>query len=232
MDTTLLPNVVCTETHTNRLVRIDRVLPNGFFDCNDVFLNKQLTIHRTLLLPMPTIPSKYKQHQFAQVAEHIASALRSWPIAVRINPTPLSVDTLARKLREAIEAKKLYGWRYPTLDEKLWDSWSELLVAGIDQDSKTGASILLGSRDAIKSRKVKSVGVTAGERQKQEIELVSPTVEDLEYICLILHSKKLKPVPVVSVRGLTQATVDSLELRYDVAIIPLESDPTLFQIIA
>lgn len=231
-DTTgLQPNVICTETHTNRLVRIERRNLNGFYECRDVFLDTPLLFYRSNLIPMPTIPAKYKQHQFAQVAEHLGSALRKFPDAIRVDPHPLAVDTLARKLREAVIAKSQYAWKHPAVDENLWHEHSQELVVAIDTRTEP-ATILIGSRDAIRNK-----SKTAGSEtvltlaQSAAFELVKPSASELESICLFLHHRKLNPKPIVTVRGLTPSDVESIEQRYDIAVVPDENDPTVFQLL-
>jgi hypothetical protein len=237
MDTTLLPNVVCTETSSNRLVRIDRSRNDGFFECTDYFTQKPLIVYRLFLQPMPTIPSRFKESQFRQVAEHIGAALREFPDCIKVHPKPYSAETIARKIREAINAKVQYGWKHPSINEDQFLANFENLVTSITEESPP--AVIVGSRDAVKkyTQVASAIGTSEPTRVpptlgRFEIVIAAPTQDELEHLCLLLHNKKLEPTPVFSVRGLTPDQIESLEQRYDVAILPTETDPSLFQIIA
>lgn len=225
MDTTLLPNTICS-TPDSQLVVIDRERSDtGFYECHNMFDGKAVVLYRLFLTPMPQIPSRFKEHQFLQVAEHLGASLNAYPGCVRVDPTPLAVDTMARKLREAIKAKQLYSWKHPSIDEKLWGEHHAALTVSIDE-----TTILVGSLSAIKTRDI--VKQQAARVHTDGVELVDWTTNDIESLCLQLHKRMFKPTPVFLVRNLAPAYVESLEQRYDVAIFPLEHDQTMYQITA
>jgi len=237
MDTTkpILPNMVCASSAIdNRLVLVDRARSDGFMECHDLLNGKQYTIYRLFLTPMPMIPGRFKKHQFDQVAEHLGRALREYPNAVAVNPHPLSIDTIARKLREAIQAKKIYSWRHPSIKEELWNAHIHELVIATETTGST-PRVLIGTNNAVKLNRSQPVG-TSTEAKSQSlapsIKLDATTPTELESICMLLHLKRLIPAPIFLVTGLSPLTIESLENRYDVAIVPLESDPSTFQIIS
>lgn len=225
-DTTHLPNVVCT-LGEGRLVRIQRLARTGFCECLDMFSNAEVLVHRSHLKPMPQIPAKYKEHMFARVAPHIVAALRAYPDCIEIDPSPYTLETLGRKLREAIAAKQQYSWKFPGLDDTRFAELSGELIAA-ETDAGT---VLFGTRDAIKNHKIAGPK-TDGEATVPGILLHDPTFEELESLCMLLHNKKLRPAPVIVVSSLTPQQVDSIEARYEIAVVPFEHNPKLFQLLS
>lgn len=182
---------------------------------------------------MPSIPGKFKQHQFDQVAAHIGRALEAYPSAVTFDPAPLSVETFARKIREAIQAKKQYGWKNAAISEALWAEHANELVTAIINDDKL-STVIIGTSHAVKNRKTAPVG------QQVSAPVAAPVIQiatgisfaELENFCNILHHKILFPAPIFTIKNLKPDIIESLENQYDIAIIPLESDPDTFQIIS
>lgn len=219
-------NTVCTAVDKS-LVVVTHVRLDGFLECRDFFTGKTKTYYRLLLTPMPQIPSRFRETQFQQVAEHLAAALNAFPMAVRIDPRPLSVDTFARKLREGIVAKKNYGWKFPVVDELLWAKHADDLVVSIEP---TG-TILFGSSTSVKTKNaIGGKSLPQASASSGAIELTNCESAELEQLCLLLHNRRFRPTPVFLIRGLSEERRDSLESRYDIAIIPLEGETDLFQI--
>lgn len=221
-------NLVCTTG--SHLVRIEHDRRNGFYECTNLVTGEFLVIYRTLLTPMATIPSRFKEHMFAQVAEHLGTALLRYPSAVRIDPRPLAVDTMARKLREAIVAKQTYGWKHHFVDEALWASHIEKFKISVEPEG----TILIGTGDAIKQRQIVTIGVAEESTDAVGVlpmlRLTSATTADIENICSLLHFRRFSPTPIVEISDLTPEQIESLEQRYDIAIIPLENKPNMFHI--
>lgn len=220
-------NLVCTFGHS--LVRITHDRKNGFYECDNLITGESMVLYRANLTPMPTIPSRFREHMFHQVAEHLGAALKHYPKAIRINPQPLAVDTMARRLREAIIAKQTYGWKHPAVDESAWTQLVDLLKVSIEPSG----TILLGSQDAIKQQQIAPLGLSQEPSDTPAmplLRLTSATSADLENICSLLHFRRLSPTPIVEVSDLTPEQIESLEQRYDIAIIPLENKPNVFQI--
>ena len=221
-------NTVCT-TDDKCLVVVTHVRQDGFLECRDRFSGETKTYYRSYLTPMPQIPSRFRETQFQQVADHVAAALANFPLAVRINPGNLSVDTFARKLREAIIAKKNYHWKWPTLDEALWAKHHEELQVSIEPEG----TILMGSSASIRGKQVLTGRVMQAKHEEvSTVYLKDCESAELEQLCLLLHNRRFQPAPVFTVRGLSQDRIESLESRYDIAIVPTEGDETLFQILS
>lgn len=218
-------------THTNQMVRVNHDRKDGFYECTKIYANEPVVVHRTYLTPMAQIPSKHKEHQFHQVAEHLGAALDAFPNAVQIDPSPLAIDTMARKLREAIVAKNKYSWKHPAVNEEKWTANQAALVVSIN-----GSKILIGPLDAVRKQQFVIKAVAAAPVAEQPstsvIDLVGQSEVELEHVCLLLHLRRMRPAPVFQVYNLTEDQIESLERRYDIAIVPLESNPSVFQIMS
>ena len=223
----LLPNTPCTaqrrEGTTIVLVQRQQLF-TSFYECTEVPSGAPAVFHRSALTPMQTIPARFREHLFAQVAPHLGRALTAWPKAISIDPRPLTLETMRRRLLEAVQSKQKYAWKHASINESLWaehiDDISVIL-------SDSGV-LFLGPRLAVKNKEIVGAVATPA-KASPELTLTQP--DEIETVCRLLHRKALDPVPVVFLTNMTPELAESLEARYDIAVVPHETDPALYQIL-
>jgi len=210
------------------IVRIEHVIHQrvGFYECSDEN-GKRYTLHQQNLMPHTNIPARYREHLFAGVAHIIGNALRAYPQAVKVNTNGLSPETFARRLREAIESKRLYGYKHPAIDESLWaDRYDELLC------SVATGELYIGTKQAIKQGNVTKQGSAVPKRDAAEVEVSSNNPENIERVLRLLNDRAFDPMPNFVIFNITEAQVADYESRYDISFAAFDGQPNKFQIIA
>lgn len=195
--------------------------PQGEYICRIQFVSNRfiyarrcdndalLCIHDSYFMPTPAIPSRLRKYAFEAVAHIWGEALRKYPNPVEFS-SHLTPETLARKLREARDAKQRYGWQHPAVDDKLWNLHAEEIT--VTPKSET---VILGPRFA----KFSSEPVQATEIGHKDLTVEIKGQNDIEALCLLLHNRVFTPRPTFLVIGLDDNQIESLELRYDVGFI-------------
>lgn len=222
----IFPNTTCTaiRREDSLVVTVDRQqIDSSFYECTALSGTRHV-FHESALMPIKTIPSRHREHLFAQVAPHIGAALNAYPDAIIVEPGRLAIDTLRRRMLEAVQAKKLYGWKHPSINEELWHSHIEEISCVIRNDG----TLIVGPRPAIKGNNI--VGSQRPFTAPQACELTLNDISEIETVCGLLHRRVLSPVPVVLAKGLNDDQIESLQSRYNIAILPHETDPSLHQI--
>lgn len=158
---------------------------------------------------MPAIASRFRKYHFESVAHIFQQALRAYPENVTVLCGKLSPETLARKLREAREAKNRYGWVSPLIDETLWATNADNLMF-VPSDSEVLITNKANPRRAsLDQPDVKS-------RQSViEVSLTNP--EMLVHFCWLLHTKVFNPKPSFLIVGSTDTQIKQMEQTYDIA---------------
>lgn len=196
----------------------------GFWECVDGNGDK-LSVHEQDLKQMEIIPSRFKRHLFLGVAHALGTVIANCPNATEIDPSPLSAETYSRRLREAIEAKVRYKYTHSGIDELAFNTWHDQVAFAI-----ANGKILAGPREAIKT--TRAVGKV---KSTLEAALEAPEVvvhaAHLDALCSLLHERAFKPAPNFIVYNLDQPTIDTLQSRYDIAIVPFEDDKTKHKLI-
>lgn len=212
-----------TRDHASQMVGVTPLvsLPGRFYKC-ETDDGREITVHVDNLTTMPDIPSRYRKHLFDGVAHIIGAALKAWPDAITVNPSPLSIETYARRLREAVVAKEKYGHKNPEVDEHLFSKHGPQLVASIS----TG-ELYFGSPEGVKN-KATAVGVNTTKPKVTEHQVNKLFLEE---VCLLLHKRVFNPAPTFFVEDLDPATAAELENKFDIAFVPYESAPNRFCII-
>lgn len=195
------------------LVRIEHIGAGHMLHCREVDTLRSITIHATDFDPMPTIPSKYREYNFTVLAPYWAQALAIFPKVLVIDPSTLSGETLARKLRESRVAKETYKWKSPLVDEAKWAETADKIVISLSEKGQ----------------------VTMGERQGREqveaqvrvlndaaITLRLSNTETREAFCSLVSQRVFGPNVQFIVTDLDETTITDLENRYDVGFVPQE----------
>jgi hypothetical protein len=189
----------------------------GFFHVRDLETSKPYTIYRTSFTMPTQIPSKYRQSSFERVAAHWGAALNQHPTPLDINPAPLSRLSFMRLLREAREAKNIYGWTHPSIDEELWQEHASQITI-----SETSNGVSMG----LKHAKFPPKSALVGEPIAKTLDATDfkwTAFTELEALCLLLDKKAFVPAPAFLVENLTDDLIQSLEARYNVAFVQLEN---------
>lgn len=163
-------------------------------------------------------PSRLSVAMFLHMAPIWEMALGAYPNVVEVSPGTLSVETFARKFREAREAWFQCGYQFKMQRHQDAMKLYGHLITTHMQDNGT---LLLGPRDAIKAHK--TAALDAKVRQVQGLS-PAPTVEDttiaaqwVEPFLSMLNAGALSPRPtnfVFSKDGWDAAYVASLEEKY------------------
>lgn len=196
-----------------RLVRVEYEDTTGFFFVRDIETNVLSRVYRHYIDFMPFVPSRFKEAHFQSVANIWGDALLAYPKTITVSSIKYSTETLARKLREAREAKRRYKYESHFINEELWRRFSDEISIEINEKNE----LIVGSKQEKKQNKeVESIAVTIG--KQQIIVNVSAEFSKIEQLCLLLHERAFNPAPVFVLTGLTDEQAVSLESRYDVAL--------------
>lgn len=186
----------------------------GFFDCEDVFSRQRFIIHRNqFITDMPQIQSRFSKQAFDRVAHILGYILREFPGPVPIDPGGLSNETLARCIREAIQAKKQYGWTHPSIDEIQFKMYADAVVISSRDGTLKG-----GSRQTI-HHAAATVGNPLPVTNETIVEADEST---LRSVCKLLSDGALMPRPNFVVVGSSATLRNILESQYDVVFEPVD----------
>lgn len=190
------------------------------------------TLHYSQLMPMSSVPARYKKSQFDKYAPALGAALTAYPNAVRVPCGSYSVETIARCLREARDAKLSLDYTHPSIDEVLFARHGRELKTGMRKDY-----VLLGPRESITPLS-KALEI-AFEQPVQAVTAtveVKPSPDALERICWLLSNRTLDPPPSFVIRfpqrteTEIQTIIDSYEVRYDIVFAQSKESPDLYYI--
>lgn len=230
----LLPNTYCLASLEQgkhlRPVRVESPLPGLFYFVTDLTNNAPLTVHESFLTPTERLPYRLRESNFLGVAHILGAAVDAFPAIIIVNPNPLMPGTMTRRLREAIRAKLLQGYKHPTIDESKWKTIGQKLQVSPQPDC-----VFIGSPEAIKAHAVPVGKVNGsfvrpiGSSNVPTITLTSLEPETLERLCRLLHDRAFDPTPIVNLPTLSPDLIESLESRYDLGFVPLSE--TTMQII-
>jgi hypothetical protein len=225
------PNTKCIarigQEGITRPVEIIGPLPMGLctiFQCRDLETSESLLVPRDCLMLTQSIPSRYKRSLFDRFAPVLGYVLRKFPVAVPVDPKPLSVETYAARFRDAKKAKQLYGYKHPEVDEVLFEKHAPDITTAM-HDGK----VFIGSRESVRAALSVAVG-----------EVLTPVTATIahevgvgfsEQLCFLIDRKAFNPQPQFVIVGLTPEQATSLEQRYDVGLHPTENDPNKWYII-
>lgn len=174
-------------------------------------------IHRTNLMPVESVPLRYRRATFERYAHVIGAALRSFPQAVSVDPSPLTAESYAQPLRDSITAKKRFGYRHQLVDDALFTKHAEAISVRIKPDG----TLEVGGTSPAKGHAISGTVRDAGSTPATCDSLVD--LKALDAVCLLLHERRLMPAPSFVVAGVDDQTVASFEERYDVAFVPHEN---------
>jgi hypothetical protein len=158
-----------------------------------------------------SIPSRFQKQHFDSLAAVWAEAVRTYPETITVIPGSLSVDTLARKLRDARFAKNKWGYLYPEIDEALWAQNNLKVKVGIGQDGK----VKLGP---LTPKTIEPVGVPI---KTGEYLILWDTRFDLDRVCDFLGTVKIEPKPYFVIKDLSPAEIRRLEGSFNVGFVQL-----------
>jgi hypothetical protein len=199
----------------NKLCCVEEKRENGFFLLKILDTNKQIIIHRQNIEFMPVILARFRESNFQKLASIWAKALQEFPREVLVTSV-LSNETLARKIREAREAKQRHGWLHSEINEEQW----KLLAHEISVEV-TDKGVLLASKvHKQQERNKKNLEIEFETSTKTEwVVTVTATFEKIETLCLMLSSHSFEPAPIFILKFLTDEQAQSLEERYDIVLV-------------
>ena len=200
--------VVHGENLPDGIVTIEYIAPGGFLYIRDA-QGRQRNIHQSSFVPMPQIPSKYREHVFHAFAHIWGEALRAYPQSVVVTPTNLAIDTFVRKMRESRVAKNEYKWQHPAVSESLWAELAHLLEITPSKEGK----VIVGIKNAPQIPFV-------GNIEQPISTLLYDNPQVFEQFCFALSTLQITPKIDLRIEGLNQAIVDQLEQRYNIGFLP------------
>lgn len=175
---------------------------------------------------MNPIPSRFSKSQFDALAPTLGYALSMYPAAIEVDPGQWSIDSYARKFREVIKSKLLYGWKHVTVDEALWGQHARNLVVSPDYPN---LKVLIGSVNAIRKHRTSGPAKLAGTLPETEI-----AFGYLINVCMLLAANALTPRPngwFVRAQPEMQRILQDLEVKYEVGFVQDEQEKDKFIIV-
>lgn len=198
-----------------RLVQVEYEDNLGFFFVTDVETKAKSRVFRHYINFFPMIPSRFKETHFAAVAHIWGIMLDNYPSDLLAETKEFSHETLCRKLREAREAKKRYGYKHPKINEANWERLAYKISVEV-----TNNGVLLASKDKKKQEKEnKEAVVSLIPNNKKVVINVTADFAKIEHLCLLLSERVFNPSPVFVLASITDEQIISLEGRYDVAFV-------------
>lgn len=167
-----------------------------------------------------SIPYRFRKNLFDGVAHLIGKVLVELPFPVEIQPEPLTAETMARRLREAVTAKQKYGWRHPRIDDELFALHADKLSF-----SPQGDKVVAGERGKLAGKPAVQLHgrVPTGH-------LFTPENPRDLHTLLDLIDRRLFSPPLDIVTPKVN-NPEELETQYEIGILPDETDPNLIRII-
>jgi hypothetical protein len=227
-----MPNI---EPYTNALATVNQgrqrlpvtvlrsgAVAAGFYTCRDRFGN-DLNIHAANLMPIEPVPLRFRRAAFERYAHVIGAALRAYPSTITVDPSPLTAESYAQPLRDAIRAKQQHGYIHPDINEDLFRQHASNLVVRI------GAGVITAGGTAGPNGKHVVVGRVREAAPAEQDTLVDPAC--LDPLCLMLTERRLTPPPSFVVAGLTPQQIESFEARYDVAFVPHDTQAGMHRLV-
>lgn len=195
-------------------------------------------------MPSPTfIPSRFRLGQFDAIAPALAKALEAVKNnrAILLDPSPWTAETMARKLHEAIEAKRLYHHRHGAINEDDFARYAPLLATS-QKDPNNQGNLWVGTEEAIhnalaspatatvvansnhKSNGHNSNGTIIFDFKKSSV--VTPII----LVDCILNGT-FEPCPQFIFANIPQDTITKLESLYEVGFVPVDDQPECWHLI-
>lgn len=231
---TLAPNVLCytiIDGKPAKLVRIEhQVHTTRAFECRDEETGALYTYFPQNLMPVNTTPSRYSRHMFVGMAPIIGAALNAYPDCIEATPGGLSIETFARRVREARDAKIRYPqYKHSEIDDLKFERFGSLLRTKMIE-SPSGFKLRIGPKESL-GGVPKAAGIGIFQPLANEICVDASNLENLERLLRLMNDRVFSPVPVFTVTNLTPAQIEELESRYDIGFIAFEAEPNKFQIL-
>lgn len=166
-------------------------------------------------------PSRYSQGQFNEMAPLLGEVLKRYPQAVEADPKQMgiSVETLARKFREAIAAKRKFNWHHPQVDDaKFQLHWQELRTSMSVKDG----SLFIGPSESLTNAKLG--GNTFGAVASKPVFAIQVPLASLSRLASIWGTLVPRPsgffIQVTQDVEGTQALLDAVEKDSDIGFVP------------
>jgi hypothetical protein len=224
------PGVPCVASINGNLCDVTLmhyIKATGFWECIDD-RGLPFTVHHTQLHVMDITPHRYRENQFRRYAPAISQVLKSWPTQVSFSPKPLSPETFAARFRDAIKAKRQYGYKDPSIDEKLFAEYSVDIAA-----SMQGDMVIVGPRDSFK-RGRPPVSLSEGSVHSvfppNKAEVLTLDGDDaLEQYCRLASTSKILITNItIKAVHITPSMAASAQERYGITIIASADEPSTY----
>lgn len=215
----LLPNQPAIANLNQGAKRLPVVVVRSGAACHGFYVvrdrdGQEHNVHQSNLMPIENVPLRFRRAAFERYAHVIGEALRAYPGAVTVDTSPMTPESYAQPLRDAIRAKQEHGYKHPLVDDALFAQYADKVKVRIG----TGCVTVGGPNDSLHSKRIN--GTIKPTAACEDI-MIDP--ECVDRVCALLHEKRLTPPPAFVVYGLDDATIASFEARYDVAFVPHEN---------
>lgn len=177
--------------------------------------------------PESTIPARFREHLFREIAPALGAALRAFPSVTEVLTT-LTNETFRRRFTEAIEAKRRYGWKHSDVSESLFASTAAKLRTAI-----IGDQLYIGSLESLKLVRNKNAEPLGSAVEPKPESASIPTEVKLGYLndfARVLPHFVPRPTNFF-VRNLNPDQQSYYESKHDIGFAQDEVDKTIFHIL-
>lgn len=173
-------------------------------------LAKQICVEPYKL--MPPQPFQLTERSFRRYETAILAFVTNYPKPTQFNPHPLSPNTYAARLRDAIRSLELYKWTTVIDVEKL-KSIRDKVVVRID--SKSGNIVVCSKEEGLEAVSTTPIPF---ETKKPHAARTLTSINDAELMALVLllHNRR---IDAVKITGQLSAHVQLVINGYDVEFI-------------
>lgn len=216
----LLPNQPAIANLNQGAQRLPVVVVRAGAACHGFYVvrdrdGQEHNVHQSNLMLIENVPLRFRRAAFERYAHVIGEALRAYPGAVTVDTSPMTPESYAQPLRDAIRAKQEHGYKHPLVDEALFAQHADKVKVHIG----TGCVIVGGPTYLCGEKRIN--GTIKPTATACEDVMIDP--ECVDRVCALLHEKRLTPAPAFVVYGLDDTAIASFEARYDVAFVPHEN---------
>lgn len=167
-------------------------------------------------MPLEQQPFQLTERSFRRYETAIKTFVSSYPLPTSFNPVPLSPNTYAARLRDALRSLELYKWKTSIDEQKLATIRKEVVI----RISKAGNVVVCKKGDDLEEAgKV----VQESKQQSSARSMHNLSEAELMAVVLLLHNRRIDSIKLT---GTCSATINLAIYGLDVEMIE-ESDGSI-----